>query len=134
MAHMWEVLSTGAFDEWYTGLGEDAKEEVIAKVELLKIFGPQLARPHADTLNGSKYKNMKELRADTRDAVMRIAFAFDPERSAILLVGGNKAGVSQRRFYKQLVTIADALFAQHVQRIEQEKPGDQLWRSHLTNW
>jgi hypothetical protein len=96
---MWEVATTEEFDRWFVGLGEDAQAEVIAKVELLRLLGPRLGRPHADTLNDSKHANMKELRADTKDQVLRIAFAFNPDRSAILLLGGNKSGVSQKRFY-----------------------------------
>jgi hypothetical protein len=61
---------------------------------LLKLLGPKLGRPHADTLNGSKHANMKELRADTAGQVLRIAFAFDPERVGILLVAGDKSGVN----------------------------------------
>ncbi len=91
-------------------------------MNLLKLLGPQLSRPHADTLNGSKHANMKELRADTKDDVLRIAFAFDPSRSAILLVGGDKAGVSQRRFYKQLIAKADKRYHEHLAKLkEQEK-------------
>jgi hypothetical protein len=92
---MWHVKTTVEFDEWFGELDGEAQAEVIAKVELLKLLGPRLGRPHADTLNGSKYANMKELRADTADKVMRIAFAFDPERMAVLLVAGDKSGVSQ---------------------------------------
>jgi hypothetical protein len=58
---------------------------------------------------------MKELRAETRSQVLRIAFVFDPDRCAILLVGGNKSGVSQRRFYKQLIAKADALYDSHLE-------------------
>jgi hypothetical protein len=111
---MWAVATTAVFDRWFAELGEGGQAEVIAKVELLKLFGPQLKRPHADTLNGSKHANMKELRADTRDQVLRIAFAFDPHRSAILLVGGDKAGVGQKRFYKQLIATADVLYDAHL--------------------
>ncbi len=64
---------------------------------------------------------MKELRADTKDQVLRIAFAFDPARSAILLLGGNKSGISQRRFYKQLIARADALFDAHLARLAARK-------------
>ena len=64
---------------------------------------------------------MKELRADTKDEVLRIAFAFDPLRSAILLVGGNKAGVGQRRFYKQLIAKADQLYDRHVTALQAKK-------------
>ena len=115
---MWKVATTETFDAWFADVGEVAQAEVIAKVELLKLLGPQLGRPHADTLKGSKHSNMKELRADTADKVLRIAFAFDPERQAILLVAGDKAGVGQKRFYKQLIAKADKLFADHLARIE----------------
>lgn len=117
---MWNVASTDVFDAWFADLDASAKEEVGAKVGLLRILGPQLGRPHADTLKGSRHKNMKELRADTKDRVMRIAFAFDPSRSAILLVAGDKHGVSQKRFYKQLISKADALFDIHLGEIERK--------------
>jgi len=120
--HRWKVATTVEFDAWFASLsqtvkGEDAQAEVIAKVELLKVFGPALPRPHADTLKGSKHANMKELRATTADAVLRIAFAFDPNRSAILLCAGNKGGVNERRFYKQLVGRADRLYREHLEAI-----------------
>src|SRR5665213_3295674 len=104
---MWHVATTADFDEWFGELDEDGQAEIIAKVELLKLLGPKLSRPHADTLKSSKHANMKELRADTADKVMRVAFAFDPERAGILLVAGDKSGVSQRRFYKRLIAKAD---------------------------
>jgi hypothetical protein len=91
---------------------------VIAKVELLKLLGPRLSRPHADTLNGSRHANMKELRADTKAEVLRIAFAFDPKRSAILLIGGNKKGVSKRLFYNRLISKADDLYDAHLKSLE----------------
>jgi len=107
---MWSVTTTRAFDEWFAELSAAGQTEVIAKVNLLKFLGPELKRPHADTLKGSKHANMKELRAATKSLVLRIAFAFDPNRAAILLIGGNKMGVSQRQFYKQLITKADLLY------------------------
>jgi hypothetical protein len=121
---MWKVATTDEFDCWFADLGEGGQAEVIAKVELLKLLGPQLGRPHADTLGGSKHANMKELRADTKDQVLRIAFAFDPDRSAILLLGGNKSGVSQKRFYKQLIARADVLLDIHLQKIAARKKGN----------
>jgi hypothetical protein len=104
-------------------LDEDAQAELIAKVELLKLLGPKLARPHADTLKGSKHANMKELRANTGAKVMRVAFAFDPERMAILLVAGDKSGVSQKRFYKQLIAKADILFDAHLATLRTKRTG-----------
>jgi hypothetical protein len=114
---MWHVATTDGFDEWFSDLSEDVQTELIAKVELLKLLGPTLGRPHADTLNGSKHANMKELRADTAEQVLRVAFAFDPERVAILLVAGNKAGVGQKRFYKRLIAKADELFDAHLAKL-----------------
>ena len=118
---MWKVATSDEFDEWFASLRTDAQAEVIAKVELLKLLGPRLRRPHADTLNGSKHANMKELRADTASQVLRIAFAFDPERTAILLIAGDKTGISKKRFYKQLLEKADRLFDEHLSKLEAER-------------
>lgn len=119
----WKVATTDDFDEWFTSLGgtpegRNAQAEVIAKVNLLKLFGPSLGRPHADTLKGSRHANMKELRAATADAAIRIAFAFDPNRTAILLCAGNKGGVSEKRFYKQLVDRADRAYDAHLKALK----------------
>ncbi len=111
---MWRVATTDDFDSWFADLPQASQTEIIAKVNLLKVLGPQLGRPHADTLKGSKHANMKELRARTKDHVLRIAFAFNPARSAILLVGGNKSGTSQGRFYKLLIAKADELYDAHL--------------------
>jgi hypothetical protein len=123
---MWAVETTEDFDQWFTSLHEFEREEIDAKIGLLKLMGPLLKRPHADTLKGSAHPNMKELRAKTPQAVFRIVFAFDPLQTAILLVGGDKSGVSERRFYKQLIARADKLYQAHVEKIikwkrEQEK-------------
>lgn len=118
---MWHIATTATFDEWFAELVEDGQAEVIAKVELLKLFGPRLSRPHADTLNGSKHANMKELRADTADVVLRVAFAFDPERTGILLVAGNKSGIAQKQFYRKLISKADELFDAHLAKLNARK-------------
>lgn len=118
---MWQVRTTEIFDQWFAGLSTDAQVEVIATVELLKLLWPKLGRPHADTLNGSKHANMKELRAKTAGKVIRIAFAFDPERSGILLLGGDKSGVSQMRFYRQLIAKADELYDTHLATLKAQK-------------
>ena len=115
---MWQVATTTDFDAWFADLDQKAQVETIAKVELLKVLGPKLGRPHADTLEGSKHANMKELRAATSDQVLRIAFAFDPQRVAILLVAGDKSGVSQKRFYKQLIEKADRLYDAHLAKLK----------------
>jgi hypothetical protein len=111
---MWTAATTDVFDEWFQTLGDEERAESEAKVNLLELFGPALGRPHADTLNGSKYPSMKELRADVAGHTLRIAFAFDPSRAAILLVGGDKRGRPQRLFYRQLIAKADILYAEHL--------------------
>ena len=118
---MWPVKTTDIFDEWFANLDGEAQAEVIAAVELLKLLGPRLGRPHADTLNGSKYANMKELRASTAGKMLRIAFAFDPDRSGILLIGGDKSGVGKKRFYKQLIEKADELYTAHLTALKTKK-------------
>ena len=74
-----------------------------ARSALLEEFGPQLGRPYADTLDGSRHANMKELRFTADDGVWRVAYAFDPDREAILLIAGGKSGKSTTRFYKRLI-------------------------------
>jgi hypothetical protein len=115
----WTVLFDTAFEAEFAGLAEDVQDELLACAGLLEAFGPQLGRPHVDTLKGSQHANMKELRFDAADGVWRVAFAFDPKRRAILLVAGDKAGTSEKRFYKQLITKADQRFDAHLARLEQ---------------
>jgi len=102
-------------------LPDDVQDELLAHTKLLQQFGPQLGRPRADTLNGSRHANMKELRFDAADGVWRVAFAFDPNRKAILLVCGDKSGRSEKRFYRQLIEKADARFDAHLARIKRNK-------------
>lgn len=118
---IWAVQLHQAFDAEWDDLPEAVQDEVLAHMGLLKQFGPALGRPRVDTLKGSRHANMKELRFDAADGVWRIAFAFDPKRRAILLAGGNKAGVSEKRFYRQLIKKADARFDEHLARIEKER-------------
>jgi hypothetical protein len=121
---MWNVVTTDEFDGWFSGLGEEEQAEVIAKVELLKLLGPRLSRPHADTMKGSRHANLKELRADTRTQALRIAFAFNPRRMAILLLGGDKSGVNQKRFYRQLIVRAETLYDSHLTKLESARKKD----------
>jgi hypothetical protein len=86
------------------------REEIASMLDLLEQFGPHLKRPYCDTLKGSTHTNIKELRFDASDGVWRIAFAFDRQRQAVLLVGGDKSGKSQRKFYEDLIRTADRRF------------------------
>jgi hypothetical protein len=118
---MWKVETTRQFDVWFAELRDDEKVEIAGLVGALQVAGPQLKRPHADTLNGSIYANMKELRGKTSTAVLRVAFAFDPLQAAILLTGGDKSGVSEKHFYRQLIAEADELFKAHLAAVQERK-------------
>ena len=110
----WTVAFFDAFEVEFDGYPEAVQDAILARVQLLEREGPRLGRPHADTLAGSKHANMKELRCNAADGVWRIAFAFDPERKAVLLIAGDKAGVSERRFYRRLIAKADERFDRHL--------------------
>jgi hypothetical protein len=96
---------------------EAVQDAVFAIAEMLKHSGPQLKRPYADTLNGSDYPNMKELRITLPDGEWRVAYAFDPKRKAIVLNGGSKSGVNEKLFYKNLISIADRRYANHLSKL-----------------
>jgi hypothetical protein len=97
------------------------RAELAACLILLREFGPALKRPHCDTLKGSRHANMKELRFTADDGVWRVAFAFDPKRNAIMLVAGDKSGVSEKRFYRQLIATADGRFDAHLALLKKKK-------------
>ena len=92
---------------------------MLTQAKLLEVFGPELGRPRVDTLKGSSHANMKELRFEAENGVWRVAFAFDPKRRAILLVAGDKSGVGEKRFYRQLIKKADKRFDTHLDRLKQ---------------
>ena len=116
----WEVDLHDDFVPEYHALPTEVQDSLLAHIEPLKHFGPLLGRPHADTLNDSRHPNMKELRFDSADGVWR-AFAFDPNRRAILLVAGDKSGGGEKRFYQQLIDKADARFSEHLAKIKKER-------------
>jgi hypothetical protein len=115
----WTVANHDAFDPDFDALPEAVQDELLAITALLETYGPSLGRPHVDTLTGSEHANMKELRFNAADGVWRVAFAFDPQRQAILLVAGDKSGVAQTRFYKGLICKADKRFKDHLKRLKE---------------
>ena len=110
----WIVRFHPDFEEEFDAFARLVRRELLAQVRVLEQYGPNLGRPRVDTLNGSRYANMKELRFNAANGVWRAAFAFDPERRAIILVAGDKSGVSQRRFYRALIRKADDRFSNHL--------------------
>jgi len=114
----WGVEYTDQFEEWWNGLDSAEQENVAAKVGLLEECGPALGRPHVDTIRGSRHPNMKELIVQHAGRPYRILFAFDPRRSAILLIGGDKTG--HDRWYEEYVPRADRLYDQHLETLRRE--------------
>ncbi len=115
----WTIRNHDDFDPEFDALPAEVQDELLAMTALLEVWGPALGRPHVDTLAGSPHANMKELRFRAADGVWRVAFAFDPERQAILLVAGDKAGVAQKRFYKGLIARADSRFTAHLEALKE---------------
>lgn len=115
----WAVLFHDAFELEFQGLPTALQDELLAHASLLREYGPNLGRPTVDGLKGSKHPNMKELRFGWEGEVWRVAFAFDPKRQAILLVGGDKAGADQRRFYKRLIGLADTRLDEHLAALDE---------------
>ncbi len=116
----WAVLFDEEFAAELARIDRAVQVELLAHAALLEEFGPSLGRPHVDTLNGSRHANMKELRFQAGGGVWRVAFAFDPVRRAIVLTAGNKAGTSEKRFYKRLIATADKRFDTHLARLREK--------------
>ncbi|WLI76152.1 type II toxin-antitoxin system RelE/ParE family toxin [Kosakonia sp. H02] len=115
---MWDVITTERFDVWFYLQPELLQDEILAAFRILGEFGPNLGRPYVDTVKGSKYVNMKELRIQFSGNPVRAFFAFDPRRQAIVLCAGDKTGVNEKRFYKDMIKIADAEFSLHLRNKE----------------
>lgn len=109
---MWEVVYTDEFGTWFHQLDEDQQDAVIARVDLLETEGPTLGRPTVDTIVGSRHPNMKELRVSKGGAI-RVLFAFDPQRQAVLLLGGDKSG-QWSAWYAWAIPLADELFDEYL--------------------
>jgi hypothetical protein len=112
------VEYTDEFGSWWNTLSEDEQEDVAAIVGLLEEKGTQLPFPFSTGVGGSKHSHMRELRVQSKSNPLRILYAFDPRRTAILLIGGNKRG--DKRWYKTYVPIADKLYADHLAELKKE--------------
>ena len=113
----WNVEYTDEFEVWWESLAEEAQIDVDAVVGLLEKCGPNLPFPFSSGVNGSKHSHMRELRIQHQGRPLRVLYAFDPRRAAILLLGGDKTGNS--RWYKVNVPIADRLYDEHLEEINE---------------
>lgn len=114
----WEVEFTDQFGDWWEQLDESTQVSINAIVLVLERVGPALTRPYADTVKGSRHPNMRELRIQHQGRPLRLLYAFDPRRTAIVLVGGDKGG--DDRWYDIQVPIADRLYDEHLHEIGNE--------------
>ena len=115
---MWDI-DVSLVEVWLKDLDQLSYEQVVAALELLSERGPQLGRPLVDTVVGSRHKNMKELRPGSSGrSELRVLFAFDPERKAILLVAGDKSG-QWKKWYRVNLPIADDRFDEHLRQLKE---------------
>lgn len=119
---MYIVETTDEFECWFDEQPLQVQMRLLEAFKLLEQYGHQLSRPYADTLYGSKFSNMKELRIQIGGDPYRAFYAFDPMRQAIVLCAGNKVG-NEKQFYKQMIPLADELYQQHLDKLtKQESP------------
>jgi hypothetical protein len=111
----WEIEVSDEFKQWYASLTEAECGSINDVVEALAQLGPALGRPQVDTLKGSRYPNLKELRIQHQGRPYRILFAFDPRRYAYLILGGDKTGDSE--WYVDAIRRADSIYAKHLEQI-----------------
>lgn len=115
----WEVEYTDEFGEWWNSLSESEQEDMDAIVRVLEDKGPNLRRPYSGSIESSKHANMKELVIQHSGRPYRVLYAFDPNRKALLLIGGDKTG--NDRWYEEFVPKADELFDAHLKQLDLER-------------
>ena len=114
----WEIEYTDEFQQWWEILAQTQQDDIIVVVQLLEEKGPNLPFPYSSGVNESKYSHLRELRIQSQGKPLRIFYAFDPRRTAILLIGGDKTG--DNRFYEKYVPIADRLYDEYLKELKQE--------------
>ncbi|MDJ1175237.1 type II toxin-antitoxin system RelE/ParE family toxin [Roseofilum capinflatum] len=114
---LWEIILHAEFEKWFFEQEQAVQDSIATAIDVLEEKGAQLGRPYVDTLKGSEFPNMKELRVQHAGEPYRIIFAFDPKRQAVLLLGGNKAG--KKRWYQINIPIADRRFREYLEETEE---------------
>jgi len=118
---MKEPNYTQEYEDWFTSQEEENQIVITAKVKVLMEFGSSLGRPHADTIKGSKYKKLKELRFTNKKHLFRILYIFDEIRECWLLIGGNKKGKNADTFYQNLIKQAEKIIENNPKIMEGKK-------------
>jgi hypothetical protein len=115
---LWEVEFTDEFEGWWDSLTESEQDSIDRTVRILKQLGPLMPDLYSKPIAISRYSHMRELRVQHGGEPIRILYAFDPRRVALLLLGGNKTG--DDRWYEKFVPKADALYEQHLRDLAKE--------------
>jgi hypothetical protein len=115
----WEIEYTDEFGDWWGTLAEAEHVAIDAHVQGLERRGPNLPFPYSSAVNGARHSHMRELRVQCGGKPLRIFYAFDPRRAAILLIGGDKTG--DQRFYERMVPVADKLYDEHLEELRKEE-------------
>ena len=113
-----EVEYTDEFGDWWKHLTEQEQNDIAAIVDLLAAQGTSLGFPHSSGIKTSRHSHMRELRVQSAGKPLRIFYAFDPRRDAVLLIGGDKTG--KKRFYEEYTPIADRLYDVYIEELRQE--------------
>jgi hypothetical protein len=115
---MWNVEYTDEFENWWNALNPEEQEDVDASVGLLIKKGPNLPFPYSSGIKRSRHKHLRELRIQHNGLPYRVLYAFNPRRTAILLLGGNKIG--DNRWYIVNIPRADKLYEEHINELKRE--------------
>ena len=117
---MWNIKQTKEFQDWFDGSNKKLQADIVEHVEILRQIGPQLGRPHADTIKGSSITNLKELRFSSGEQVVRVFYVFDPDRNGVLLIGGNKSSSGGKTFYKDMIHQSEKIYAAYLEERKKE--------------
>ena len=120
----WEVEFTDEFGQWWMSLSENQQDDVAYSVSLLAELGPSLGFPHSSKVTSSRHSAMRELRTQSGGKPLRTLYVFDPFRTAILLMGGDKTG--NDRWYEQCVPVADRIYQRYLDELRKEDAGREL--------
>lgn len=117
----WDVEYTDEFEAWWIDLDEGEQIDIDAVVGILEEKGPHLPYPYSSDVRGTRYGSIRELRIQHKGKPYRILYAFDPRRTAILLIGGKKAG--GQRWYEKYVPLAEKIYEKHLKTLKNKQGG-----------
>lgn len=121
---LWVIVQTTEFQVWFYESDKKLREDITEHLELLRMLGPELKRPYADTLKGSEISNLKELRFNSGERVIRIFYVFDPDRNGVLLIGGNKSSSGDKKFYKKMIELSERIYSRYLMSKSRKSKGE----------